>query len=243
MIAQLTGRRIVEMVKEDLRISKILERENVSNAVRANGALGGSTNAGCPPGAIAGRVPGVRFGLDDSDRYRREVPTLVDIMPSGRFLMEDYYYAGGLPAVIRALGGTGMLDKDSLTVTGRPSGRTSRTRRTGTPRSSAPGTTRTPAWRHRRAQGHPRGVTVRCETLGGDRGLMQHRRRAVVFEFIEDYKAKIEDEALDVDETCMLVSDCGPKGYPGMAEVGNIGLPPKVLRKGIRDLVGLSMRA
>ena len=118
VIAQLTGRRIVEMVKEDLRISKILQRENFLNAVRANGALGGSTNAVIHLIAIAGRVPGVQFGLDDWDRYGREVPTLVDIMPSGRFLMEDYYYAGGLPAVLRALGEHGLLDKDALTVTG-----------------------------------------------------------------------------------------------------------------------------
>ena len=117
MIAQLTGRRIVQMVHEDLRILKILKRENFLNAVRANGALGGSTNAVIHLLAIAGRA-GVEFGLDDWDRYGREIPTLVDIMPSGRFLMEDYYYAGGLPAVLRTLGEHGLLDKGALTVTG-----------------------------------------------------------------------------------------------------------------------------
>jgi dihydroxyacid dehydratase/phosphogluconate dehydratase len=117
VISQLSGRRIVEMVKEDLRISKILKRENFLNAVRANGALGGSTNAVIHLLAIAGRLE-VEFTLDDWQRYGHDVPTLVDLMPSGRFLMEDYYYAGGLPAVMRTLGENGLLDKDALTVTG-----------------------------------------------------------------------------------------------------------------------------
>ena len=117
-ISQLTGRRIVQMVKEDLRISKILKRENFLNAVRANGALGGSTNAVIHLLAIAGRLPGTEFSLDDWDEYGRDVPTLVDILPSGKWLMEDYYYAGGLPVVMRALGENGLLDKDAITVTG-----------------------------------------------------------------------------------------------------------------------------
>jgi dihydroxyacid dehydratase/phosphogluconate dehydratase len=242
VIAQLTGRRIVEMVKEDLRISKILKRENFLNAVRANGALGGSTNAAIHLSAIAGRVPGLRFGLDDWDRYGREVPTLVDIMPSGRFLMEDYYYAGGLPAVMRALGEHGLLDKDALTVTGQTMWENVKD---------------APNWDTEviRAWDNPHtehgGIVVLKGNLAPDgavlkpsaatASLMKHRGRAVVFESIEDYKAKIEDEALDVDETCMLVlKNCGPKGYPGMAEVGNMGLPPKVLRKGIRDMVRIS---
>jgi L-arabonate dehydrase len=242
VIAQLTGRRIVEMVKEDLRISKILRRENFLNAVRANGALGGSTNAVIHLIAIAGRVPGVEFGLDDWDRYGREVPTLVDIMPSGRFLMEDYYYAGGLPAVLRALGEHGMLDKDAPTVTGR---------------SIWANVKDAINWNSEviRAWGNPHtaegGIVVLRGNLAPDGAvlkpsaatpaLMSHRGRAVVFETIEDYKAKINDESLDVDETCVLVlKNCGPKGYPGMAEVGNMGLPPKVLRKGVRDMVRIS---
>jgi len=242
VIAQLTGRRIVEMVKEDLRISKILKRENFLNAVRANGALGGSTNAAIHLSAIAGRVPGVRFGLDDWDRYGREVPTLVDIMPSGRFLMEDYYYAGGLPAVMRALGEHGMLDKDALTVTGQTMWENVK---------DAPNwdTEVIRAWDNPHTENG--GIVVLKGNLAPDGAvlkpsaatarLMKHRGRAVVFESIEDYKAKIEDEALDIDETCVLVlKNCGPKGYPGMAEVGNMGLPPKVLRKGVRDMVRIS---
>ena len=242
VMAQLTGRRIVEMVKEDLRISKILQRENFLNAVRANGALGGSTNAVIHLSAIAGRVPGVKFGLDDWDRYGREVPTLVDIMPSGRFLMEDYYYAGGLPAVLRALGEHGLLDKDALTVTGQsmwdnvkdaPNWNTEVIRGWDNPHTEHGGMVVL------RGNLAPDGAVLKPSAATA--ALMKHRGRAVVFESIEDYKAKIEDETLDVDETCMLVlKNCGPKGYPGMAEVGNMGLPPKVLRKGVRDMVRIS---
>jgi dihydroxy-acid dehydratase len=242
VIAQLTGRRIVEMVKEDLRISKILQRENFLNAVRANGALGGSSNAVIHLSAIAGRVPGVRFALDDWDRYGREVPTLVDIMPSGRFLMEDYYYAGGLPAVMRALGEHGMLDKDALTVTGQtmwqnvkdaPNWDTEVIRAWDNPHTRQGGMVVL------RGNLAPDGAVLKPSAATP--ALMKHRGRAVVFESIEDYKAKIVDEALDVDETCILVlKNCGPKGYPGMAEVGNMGLPPKVLRKGVRDMVRVS---
>jgi L-arabonate dehydrase len=242
VIAQLTGRRIVEMVKEDLRISKILKRENFLNAVRANGALGGSSNAVIHLLAIAGRAPGVRFSLDDWDRYGREVPTLVDIMPSGRFLMEEYYYAGGLPVVMRMLGEHGMLDKDALTVTGQtmwdnvkdaPNWDTEVIRAWDNPHTKAGGMVIL------RGNLAPDGAVLKPSAATP--ALMKHRGRAVVFENIEDYKAKIADEALDVDETCILVlKNCGPKGYPGMAEVGNMGLPPKVLRKGIRDMVRIS---
>ena len=241
VIAQLTGRRIVDMVKEDLRISKVLRRENFLNAVRANGALGGSTNAVIHLIAIAGRV-GTRFGLDDWDEYGREVPTLVDIMPSGRFLMEDYYYAGGLPAVMRALGEHGLLEKNALTVTGQsmwanvkdaPNWSTEVIRSFDNPHTAQGGIAVL------RGNLAPDGAVLKPSAATP--ALMQHRGRAVVFETIEDYKAKINDEALDVDETCILVlKNCGPKGYPGMSEVGNMGLPPKVLRKGVRDMVRVS---
>jgi dihydroxy-acid dehydratase len=242
VIAQLTGRRAVEMVKEDLRISRILKRENFLNAVRANGALGGSTNAVIHLCAIAGRVAGVEFGLEDWDRYGREVPTLVDIMPSGKWLMEDYYYAGGLPAVMRALGEHGLLDKDALTVNGQtmwdnvkdaPNWNTEVIRSFDNPHTEHGGIVVL------RGNLAPEGAVLKPSAATP--ALMNHRGRAVVFEDIEDYKAKIEDEALDVDETCVLVlKNCGPKGYPGMSEVGNMGLPPKVLRKGVRDMVRIS---
>ncbi len=157
--------------------------------------------------------------------------------------MEDYYYAGGLPAVMRALGEHGMLDKDALTVTGQtmwenvkdaPNWNTDVIRELGQPAHRAR--------RHGRAAAATWRPTAPCSSRRPRRlRLMNHRGRAVVFENIEDYKAKINDEALDVDETCVLVlKNCGPKGYPGMSEVGNMGLPPKVLRKGVRDMVRIS---
>jgi dihydroxy-acid dehydratase len=241
VIAQLTGRRAVQMVLEDLRISKILTRKNFLNAVRANGALGGSTNAVIHLIALAGRAE-IEFGLDDWDRYGREVPTLVDIMPSGRYLMEDYYYAGGLPAVLRILGEHGLLDKDAPTVTGQSiwdnvkdarNWNTEVIRTWDNPHTAHGGIVIL------RGNLAPDGAVLKPSAATPE--LMRHRGRAVVFENIEDYKAKIEDEALDVDETCILVlKNCGPKGYPGMAEVGNMGLPPKVLRKGVRDMVRIS---
>jgi L-arabonate dehydrase len=241
VIAQLSGRRIVEMVKEDLRISKILRRENFLNAIRANGAIGGSTNAVIHLLAIAGRV-GVRLSLDDWDEYGREVPTILDAMPSGRFLMEDFYYAGGLPTVMRALGEHGLLDKNALTVTGEsmwdnvkdaPNWNTEVIRTWDNPHTVHGGIAVL------RGNLVPDGAVLKPSAATP--ALMKHRGRAVVFESIEDYKAKIDDPNLDIDETSVMVlKNCGPKGYPGMAEVGNMGLPPKVLKKGVTDMVRIS---
>ena len=241
VIAHMTGRRIVEMVHEDLRISKILTRENFLNAIRVNGAIGGSTNAVIHLLAIAGRV-GIEFELKDWDDFGRDVPTLVDLMPSGRFLMEDFYYAGGIPAVTRALGENGMLFKDAPTVTGK---------------SMWENVKNTANWNPEviRAWDNPLvkqgGITVLKGNLAPDGAvlkpsaatpeLMQHRGRAVVFENIEHYKERVDDPDLDIDETCIMVlKNCGPKGYPGMAEVGNMALPQKVLKKGVRDMVRIS---
>jgi dihydroxy-acid dehydratase len=241
VISQLTGRRIVEMVKEDLRISKILTRENFLNAVRANGALGGSTNAVIHLLAIAGRT-GTEFSLEDWDEFGREVPTLVDIMPSGKWLMEDYYYAGGLPAVLKMLGENGLLDKDAPTVSGKsiwenvkdaPNWNSEVIREFDNPHTKHGGIAVL------RGNLVPGGAVIKPSAATPE--LMQHRGRAVVFENIEDFKAKIEDPALDVDASCILVlKNCGPKGYPGMSEVGNMPLPPKVLKTGVKDMVRIS---
>jgi dihydroxyacid dehydratase/phosphogluconate dehydratase len=191
--------------------------------------------------AIAGRLE-VDFALDDWQAYGHEVPTLVDIMPSGRFLMEDYYYAGGLPAVLRALGEHGLLDRDALTVTGRtiwdnvkeaPNWNSQVIRDWDNPLTEHGGIAVL------RGNLVPDGAVIKPSAATPE--LMRHRGRAVVFETIEDYKAKINDPALDIDETCVMVlKNCGPKGYPGMAEVGNMGLPPKILKKGITDMVRVS---
>jgi dihydroxy-acid dehydratase len=240
-LAHETGRRAVAMVHEDLRISKILKREAFLNAIRANAAIGGSTNAVIHLIAFAGRV-GVPLSLDDWDKYGRDVRTIVDIEPSGRFLMEDFYYAGGLPAVLNKLAAHGHLDVGALTVNGRTMGENVKD---------------APVWNSEVIRDYERplvesgGIAVLRGNLcpGGavlkpsaaSPRLMRHRGRAVVFENIEDYKARIEDPGLAVDESSVLVlKNCGPRGYPGMAEVGNMGLPSRLLERGITDMVRIS---
>jgi dihydroxy-acid dehydratase len=240
-LAHLVGNRAVEIVKEDLRISKVLTREAFQNAIRANGAIGGSTNAVVHLLAIAGRL-GLDLTLEDWDQWGRDVPTIVDLMPSGRFLMEDFCYAGGLPVVLKALGEHGLLNRDVVTVNGKTIWDNVKDAQNYNPEVIRP-------WdKPLTAQG---GIAVLRGNLAPNGAilkpsaatpaLMQHRGRAVVFEDINDYKKKIADPDLDIDETCVMVlKNCGPKGYPGMAEVGNMGLPPKVLKKGITDMVRIS---
>ncbi len=239
VLAQNAGRRIVEMVREDVRVSQILTRQAFENAVRVNGAIGGSTNAVVHLIAIARRL-GVDFGLDDWDHLGRDIPTIVDLMPSGRFLMEDFYYAGGLPAVIRAIGD--FINKDALTVNGRtiwencaeaPNYNADVIRTLDNPLTENGGIAVL------RGNLAPNGAVLKPSAATPE--LMQHRGRAVVFEDIDHYKTRVIDPDLDVDESCVLVlKNCGPKGYPGMAEVGNMGLPPKILEKGIKDMVRVS---
>jgi L-arabonate dehydrase len=239
ILAHMVGRRIVEMVNEDLRMSKVLKRENFENAIMVNGALGGSTNAVVHLLAIAGRM-GIDITLDDWDRLGREIPCLVNLMPSGKYLMEDFYYAGGLPAVIRELGG--FLNKKALTVNGKSLWDNSK---------DAVCYNRQvifPLNKPFKKQGGiavlkgnlcPNGAILKPSAASPH--LMKHKGRAVVFNDIEDFHNRIEDPKLDIDENCVMVlKNCGPKGYPGMAEVGNMGLPPKVLKKGITDMVRIS---
>ena len=241
VMAQVTGRRIVQMVKDDLKPSDILTKAAFENAIRTNGAIGGSTNAVIHLLAIAGRV-GVDLTLDDWDRCGRDVPTIVNLMPSGKYLMEEFFYAGGLPVVIKRLGESGLLHKDALTVSGETMWDQVKDVVNHNPDVILPTD---------RALAASGGVVVVRGNLAPNGAvlkpsaatpaLMVHRGRAVVFEDIDDYKARINDEALDIDETCVMVlKNCGPKGYPGMAEVGNMPLPPKVLRKGITDMVRIS---
>lgn len=238
-LAHQAGRRIVEMVDEDLRLSQILTREAFENAVRVVGAIGGSTNSVIHLLAIAGRM-GVDFQLADWDRLGREVPCLVNLMPSGKYLMEDFYYAGGVPAVIRELGD--LIHREALTVNGRTIGEN---------------TAEAPCWNREvilpfdqpfakqggiavlRGNLCPNGAVIKPSAATP--ALMRHRGKAVVFTSIEDFHARIDDPDLEVDETSVLVlQNCGPKGYPGMPEVGNMPLPPKLLRRGITDMVRIS---
>jgi dihydroxy-acid dehydratase len=238
-LAHAAGNRIVAMVEEDLKPSQILTRKAFENAVRAVNAVGGSTNAVIHLLAIAGRV-GVEFSLEDWDRLGRDVSCLVDLMPSGRYLMEDFYYAGGLPAVLRELGD--LIHRDALTVTGRTVGENIAGAPNDNPEVIRP-------------QDNPvvpdSGIAVLKGNLAPDGAiikpaaasaeLLRHTGRAVVFEDIDDFHARIDDEALDVDASCVLVlKHCGPKGYPGMPEVGNMPLPPKILRQGVTDMVRIS---
>ena len=241
VLAHLAGRRIVDLVKEDVPMSQILTRQAFENAIRINGAIGGSTNAVIHLIAVAGRL-GVDLGLDDWDKFGRGVPTIVDLMPSGRFLMEEFYYAGGLKAVMRALGDAGLLHLDAPSVAG------------GTIREvikDAPNYNKevirdlsnplTPEGGIAVLRGNlaPNGAVIKPSAATP--ALMQHKGRAVVFETIEDYHARVDDPALDIDENCVMVlKNCGPRGYPGMAEVGNMPLPAKLLKKGVTDMVRIS---
>ena len=241
VLAQLAGRRIVEMVRDDLVMSKILTRQAFENAIRANAAVGGSTNAVLHLLAIAGRV-GVPVDLDDWDRLGRDVPTIVDLMPSGRFLMEEFYYAGGLPVVLRRLAEAGLLNRDALTVNGHTIWDNSQGAENYDEEVIRPldrPLTRDGGIMVLRGNLVPGGAVIKPSAATP--ALMQHRGRAVVFETIEDYHQRIDDPALDIDATCVMVlKNCGPRGYPGMAEVGNMGLPPKVLRQGVTDMVRIS---
>ncbi|MFT6605345.1 MAG: dihydroxy-acid dehydratase [Halocynthiibacter sp.] len=241
VMAQVSGRRIVQMVKDDLKPSDILTRKAFENAIRTNGAIGGSTNAVIHLLAIAGRV-GVDITLDDWDRCGRDVATIVNLMPSGKYLMEEFYYAGGLPVVLRHLGDAGLLHKDALTVSG--AGMWDEIKNVVNYNDEVilpveKALTQQGGIAVLRGNLAPKGAVLKPSAASPH--LLKHRGPALVFEDIDDYKARINDEALDVDENSVLVLKyCGPKGYPGMAEVGNMGLPPKVLRKGITDMVRIS---
>jgi dihydroxy-acid dehydratase len=240
-LAHVAGRRIVDLVRQDVRISQILTRAAFENAIRVNGAIGGSTNAVIHLVAMAGRL-GVPLSLDDWDRLGRDVPTLVDLKPSGRFLMEDFYYAGGLQAVMRSLGEHGLLNRDALTVNGKTAWENCQQAPNWNQEVIRP--VDKPVVSHGgiavlRGNLAPNGAVLKPSAASPR--LMRHRGRAVVFETIEHYKQRIVDPALDVDADCVLVlKNCGPKGYPGMAEVGNMGLPPKLLKAGVTDMIRIS---
>ena len=240
-LARMAGRRIVELVNENVYLSRILAREAFENAVRVLAAIGGSTNAVIHLTALARRI-GVDLDLDDFDRLGRGVHTLVNLMPSGKYLMEDFYYAGGLPAVLRELGENNLLQRDALTVNGKTIWENNKD---------------APCWNREVIHGFKSpfkkdaGIAVLRGNLCPDGAiikpsaatpkLMTHRARAVVFEDIEDFHRRIDDPKLDIDENCVMVlKNCGPKGYPGMAEVGNMPLPPKLLKKGVTDMVRIS---
>lgn len=239
VLAQLSGLRIVEMVKEDMKPSDILTREAFENAILVNAAIGGSTNFVIHMLAIAGRI-GVPLTIDDFGQLSASIPLIANLQPSGRYFMEDLYYAGGLPAVMKEL--LSYLHKDIITVTGRTVSQNVQ---------NAESINRDVIASIDSPFNASSGVVVLkgnlCENgaiikpSAADPRLMQHTGKAIVFENIEDYKSRIDDPALPADENSILVlKNVGPKGYPGMPEVGNMGLPKKLLEKGVTDMVRIS---
>ncbi len=238
-LAHMSGMRIVEMVKDDVRLSRIATRDAFENAIVLHAAVGGSTNAVIHLLALAGRI-GVPLELADFDRLGRKVPLLVDLMPSGRFLMEDFCYAGGAPAVMRQLGE--LLHRDAMTASGSTIGEIADAAEVFD--SEVIGSLEQPVGPSSGVWvlgGNlcPQGAIIKPSAASPE--LLRHRGRAVVFESIEDYHARIDDPELEVDASSILVlKGCGPKGYPGMPEVGNMGLPPKILASGVTDMVRIS---
>lgn len=239
VVAQLSGSRIVEMVRENLRLSDILTRQAFENAIIVNAAIGGSTNFIIHLLAIAGRI-GVELSLEDFDRLSANVPLLANLQPSGNYFMEDFYYAGGLPAVMREL--DSYLHRDCITVNGKTHQQNYQRAACYDPKVI--GTVAAPI-------SPLSGVAIvkgnLCEhgavikPSAASVKLMKHTGKAVVFEDIEDYKNRIDNPDLDVDENSILVlKNVGPIGYPGMPEVGNMAIPKKLLEQGIHDMVRIS---
>jgi len=234
-----SGRLIVRMAREDVRLSSILTRSAFENAIRVLGAIGGSTNTVLHLLAIAARL-GVALELADFDHLTADVPLLVDLQPSGRFLMEDFHYAGGLPAVMKEL--APLLQLQANTSWGQPIGASFASaecfNREVIHTLAAPANPVSGIWV---LHGNlcPKGAVMKPSAAS--RSLFSHRGRAVVFESIEDLHARIDDPQLEVDAQSVLVlKGCGPKGYPGMPEVGNMPLPRKLLEQGVEDMLRIS---
>ncbi|MBB6131461.1 IlvD/Edd family dehydratase [Mucilaginibacter lappiensis] len=239
VLAHLSGNRIVEMVREDLKLSDILTRPAFENAISVNAAIGGSTNFIIHLLAIAARI-GVDLSMDDFNTTAKRIPLLANLQPSGKYFMEDFYYAGGLPALMKEL--HEVLHGDTITVTGQPI-------KANYEHAECFNRELIASWKS--PFNEVAGIVVLkgnlCENgavmkpSAASTELMIHTGRAIVFEDIEDYKNKINDPNLEVDETNVLVlKNVGPKGYPGMPEVGNMAIPKKLLDKGVRDMVRIS---
>lgn len=239
VLARLSGRRIVQLIKDDVKISQILKRESFENAIKVNAAIGGSTNFAIHLMAIARRI-GVELNLEDFDHYSKNIPLVANLQPSGQYFMEDLYYAGGIPAVMNSI--QEFLNKDALTVNGKTIAENSENQKSLN--ENVISSVDIPFNKQS-------GIVVLkgnlCENgavikpSAATAALMKHKGKAVVFEDIEDYKNKIDSDDLDVDENSVLVlKNVGPKGYPGMPEVGNMGIPKKLLEKGVTDMVRIS---
>jgi L-arabonate dehydrase len=239
VMAQLSGRRIVEMVREEMNLSKILTRQAFENSIIVNAAIGGSTNFIIHLLAIAGRI-GIDLNLEDFDKIGSKIPLLVNLKPSGKYLMEDFFYAGGLPVVIKEL--KKYLHNDVITVNGRTIGENNLT-----PvcyNQDVITTVDDPLQENAgiavlKGNLCEQGAVIKPSAATPQ--LMKHRGPAVVFETMEDYHERIDDPNLNIDENSVIVlKNVGPVGYPGMPEVGNVDLPEKLLKKGVKDMIRIS---
>ena len=239
-LAHRSGRRAVRLASHGPRPSQVLTRQAFENAIRVNAALGGSTNAVVHLLALAGRV-GVELNLNEFDELTRDVPVLADIMPSGRFLMEDFFYAGGLPALMAELGE--LLNLDVVTVTGTTMRENlavapcwNREVITTLDNPFQPAGAGTAVLRGSLA---PSGAVLKVSAASPH--LLEHCGPALVFDRIEDYNAVADSLELDVTpETVLIVRNAGPRGYPGFPEVGNLHMPRKLLEGGVTDMVRIS---
>ena len=239
VLARMAGRRAVQMVHDDMKLSDVMTRKAFENAIVTLASIGGSTNAVIHLVAMARRI-GVELAIEDFDRLASDLSCLVNLQPSGKYLMEDFCYAGGLPAVMKEI--SHLLHTDIITVTGNTVAENLADAENYNTDVITP---LSKPFKEKagiailRGNLSPRGAVIKPSAATPS--LLVHTGRAVVFENIEDFHKRIDDEDLDIDETCVMVlKNCGPKGYPGMAEVGNMPLPPKILRKGITDMVRIS---
>jgi L-arabonate dehydrase len=239
VLAHMSGMRIVEMVNEDLKMSKILTRKAFENAIMVNAALGGSTNFILHLTAIAKRI-GVELDLTDFDHFSSKIPLIANVQPSGEHWVEDLFYAGGLPAVMKEI--EKQLNTDAITINGKTIGEN--ISKAECYDRNLIGTFENPIKPESgiavlKGNLCPNGAVIKPSAASPH--LLTHTGRAVVFENIDEYKALIDSPALDIDENCVMVmKNVGPKGYPGMPEVGNMGLPMKLLEKGIKDIIRIS---
>lgn len=239
VLAHMTGIRIVEMVKEDLKMSQILTREAFENAIMVNAALGGSTNFILHLTAIAKRI-GVPLNLEDFDHFSSKIPLIANVQPSGENWVEDLFYAGGLPAVMKEI--QNFLNTNAITANGKTIGQN--IEKAECYDRNLIGTVENPIKPESgiavlKGNLCPNGAVLKPSAASPH--LLTHTGRAVVFENIDDFKARIDSPELDIDETCVMVmKNVGPKGYPGMPEVGNMALPKKLLEAGVKDMIRIS---
>jgi L-arabonate dehydrase len=239
-LAQVAGRRIVDMVRDDLRMSKVVTRKSLDNAIMVNAAIGGSTNAIVHLLAIAGRLE-ISLELKDFDELGSRIPLLVNLQPSGKFLMEEFAYAGGLPVVLNEL--RSFLHNDALTVTGRSIGDNNADAPcydesviASVEKPIMPAGSGTAVLFGNLA---PKGAVIKISAASRD--LLTHTGPALVYDSIDDYHAAKDDPDLAVTpETILVIRNCGPRGYPGFPEVGNAPMPAKLLKQGITDMVRIS---